>query len=287
MARQNLNIAAGKEAWDRLAGESSRGYSAFCAYRDMGPSRSLRKQAASDKPATNLRQLQYWCSRWWWVERCQRYDDYREKEIRAQNEKEQRDMHKRHSNVALLGMNIAVKGLETLLTNVQNGGGNINPADLTRLLETAVKVERMARVDSLQCTELKELSPVRRMGRPRLMIDWNTVDALCSVQCTMEEIASALGVSVDTIDRAVKRDHKMTFAEYFKEKRKAGFVSLRRKQFQTASNGNVAMQIWLGKQWLDQRDRQEVTQVNDPLAELLEEFRKEHARLPKDPDDPA
>jgi len=54
-------------------------------------------------------------------------------------------MHERHARVALLGMNVAVKGLERLLSKVQSGKGTVAPGDLTRLMDASVKVERLAR----------------------------------------------------------------------------------------------------------------------------------------------
>jgi hypothetical protein len=36
-----------------------------------------------------------------------------------------------------------------------------------------------------------------------------------------------------------------------------GTRSLRRLQYEAAKTGNVTMQIWLGKQWLGQKDRTE------------------------------
>lgn len=92
-------------------------------------------------------------------------------------------------------------------------------------------------------------------GRPRAVINWKALDALCMAQCTLTEIAAHLGVSEDTIERAVSRERGMSFAEYFEQKRKAGFASLRRKQHQIAMEGNVTMLIWLGKQWLGQSDK--------------------------------
>lgn len=94
-------------------------------------------------------------------------------------------------------------------------------------------------------------------GRPRIDIDWDVVSKLCGIQCTLAEIANFCEVSEDTIERACKRDHNMGFAEYFSQKRSSGTVSLRRKQYETAMNGNVTMQIWLGKQWLGQSDKLE------------------------------
>lgn len=94
------------------------------------------------------------------------------------------------------------------------------------------------------------------MGRPRKPIDWDQVDKLCAIQCTEEEIASVLGCSVDTICRSCKRKHGMTFADYFERKRKGGVASLRRRQWKEAvDEGNVAMLIWLGKQYLGQSEK--------------------------------
>src|SRR5208283_5240291 len=103
-------------------------------------------------------------------------------------------------------------------------------------------------------------------GRPRLEIDWSTFDALCAVQCTLAEIAAHFGVSEDTIERAVKREHSMSFADCFAQKRKGGFVSLRRKQWELAMAGNPTMLIFLGKQWLGQTDKQE---INVPLIRVV------------------
>lgn len=105
------------------------------------------------------------------------------------------------------------------------------------------------------------------MGRPIKIIDWTAFDKLCGIQCTLEEIASFFEVSEDTIERAVRREKKMSFADYFHQKRADGRISLRRVQYQKALGGNITMLIWLGKQYLnqsekvDQKINQEDTQV--------------------------
>lgn len=94
------------------------------------------------------------------------------------------------------------------------------------------------------------------MARPRKEIDWETVRKLCAIQCTGEEIASILDIDYDTLQRAVKREFNMSFADYFKKHSANGKISLRRKQYEVATSGNVPMLIWLGKQYLDQKDKQ-------------------------------
>src|ERR1035437_2216662 len=96
-------------------------------------------------------------------------------------------------------------------------------------------------------------------GRPRIEIDWAEFDRLCEVQCTLAELSAHFGVSEDTIERAVKREHGRSFADYFAQKRQAGFVYLRRKQYELAMAGNATMLIFPGKQNLGQCDKREVT----------------------------
>jgi hypothetical protein len=87
-----------------------------------------------------------------------------------------------------------------------------------------------------------------KLGRPKKVIDLDLVQKLAHIQCTHTEIASTLNVSVDTLTR------NKHFAEVYKRGTEGGRKSLRRLQFESAAKGNVTMQIWLGKQYLDQTD---------------------------------
>jgi len=95
-------------------------------------------------------------------------------------------------------------------------------------------------------------------GRPRKEIDFELIDILCEIQCTGEEIAHALGVDYDTLNRNIKERYRVGFSEYFKQKKGSGKSSLRRKQWEVAMAGNPVMLIWLGKNILDQTDKQEI-----------------------------
>jgi len=98
------------------------------------------------------------------------------------------------------------------------------------------------------------------------VIDWELVQKLAHIQCTQAEIASTVGVSVDTLHRHPE------FAEVYKRGAEGGRKSLRRMQFESATKGNVVMQIWLGKQYLGQADKQLVdTRVVRGLTDLTDE----------------
>jgi hypothetical protein len=103
------------------------------------------------------------------------------------------------------------------------------------------------------------------MGRPRKEINWTALDKLCHIQCTLSEIAGYHECSEDTIERAIKREKGVTFAEYYKTKSMGGKISLRRKQFQVAIDGDKGMLIWLGKQYLGQKERAEHEALNSDV----------------------
>jgi hypothetical protein len=92
------------------------------------------------------------------------------------------------------------------------------------------------------------------VGRPRKELDFDTVQKLCSIQCTALEIAGFFGVSVDTLDLRCKDWGYANFTDLFKVFGADGKISLRRWQMKAAEKGNSALLIWLGKQHLGQRE---------------------------------
>lgn len=84
-------------------------------------------------------------------------------------------------------------------------------------------------------------------------INRSTFENLCAIQCTKEEISSVLNISEDTLERWCKETYNQNFAVVFAEKKQVGKMSLRRSQWRLAEK-NPTMSIWLGKQYLGQRD---------------------------------
>jgi predicted transcriptional regulator len=84
-------------------------------------------------------------------------------------------------------------------------------------------------------------------GRPKIEIDVEILRNLCEIQCTVKEIAYVLGVSVDTLNR--------NYSEAIQAGKSQGKIALRRAQWRNAlEKNNVTMQIWLGKNVLNQTD---------------------------------
>ena len=102
------------------------------------------------------------------------------------------------------------------------------------------------------------------MARPKFKIDYEAVKKLASIMCTQDEIASCLGCDV----RTLQRDEE--FCRLYKEGRENGKMSLRRMQFKLAEK-SYAMAIFLGKQYLGQKDIVETNiESNGILSELTE-----------------
>lgn len=113
----------------------------------------------------------------------------------------------------------------------------------------------------------------RPVGRPKTKIDKDMFEKLCAMHCTLVEVAEFFDCSEDTIERWCKEKYGEDFADILKKKSAKGNISLRRSQFQSAESGNVTMQIWLGKQWLGQTDKQEVA-VSVEDDETVKEMEK-------------
>lgn len=108
------------------------------------------------------------------------------------------------------------------------------------------------------------------MARPKKQIDYDTVEKLASIQCTQEEIANFLNLSV----RTLQRDDE--FCRIYKKGMDNGRMSLRRTQFKLAEH-NTSMAIFLGKQYLGQKDIVETDNTKEisKVEELLTKIEKE------------
>ena len=108
-------------------------------------------------------------------------------------------------------------------------------------------------------------------GRPKIEIDYATVEKLANIQCTQEEFASFLGIS----SRTLLRDEQ--FKELFARGRVNGKMSLRRIQWKHAEK-SVPMAIWLGKQYLGQKDIIEASTTGETKINIVNS-------LPRDEDE--
>ena len=118
-------------------------------------------------------------------------------------------------------------------------------------------------------------------GRPKKEFDKKSFSDLVGLGCTQDEICwffrdtnTGKPANPDTISRWCKRTYGMNFQEY---KNKMGLMPLKiqlRKNQLSLSKKSASMAIWLGKQYLDQKDRIEATMSHEiedlgTLADML------------------
>lgn len=106
------------------------------------------------------------------------------------------------------------------------------------------------------------------MARPKANIDWSKVNKYLQAQCESVGIAGLLGISVDTLYNRCKTDNNMDYSVFVAQKKSEGKELLRAKQYQIAMEGDKTMLIWLGKQYLEQKDRPDITSAGDKIAPI-------------------
>ena len=118
-----------------------------------------------------------------------------------------------------------------------------------------------------------------RTGRPKKEFDAKTFVDLIGLGCGMDEICwffrdeSGKPANIDTISRWCKREFGVTFQEFRTQNGAQNLkLKLRRNQL-VLSEKSAAMAIFLGKQYLGQKDNPiEVTHVVTPIDEITKEI---------------
>lgn len=115
--------------------------------------------------------------------------------------------------------------------------------------------------------------------KDREVIDIEQIKAMCTIGCTVEEIAAILGTSTDWLSNEKASNPALALAmeQGYSNLR----MSLRRTQIELAQSGNATMLIWLGKQYLAQSDKQ-VVDNNTTISITVQKAMDELRNIPKD-----
>lgn len=103
---------------------------------------------------------------------------------------------------------------------------------------------------------------------PKPKVQKAAFEKLCALQCTLTEFCCYFDCDESTIERFCQAEYGMKFADVFRIKRGSGQISLRRTQWQLAEK-NAAMAIFLGKQFLGQRDTFPEEQTDNKALDAL------------------
>ena len=106
-------------------------------------------------------------------------------------------------------------------------------------------------------------------GQHGATINIEQFKSLCGMLCTETEICDFFGCSHDTINRWCHDNFNMTFGQAWGRFSSFGKISIRRNQFKLAET-NPTMAIWLGKQYLGQKDDKE--EESQPIDRIEVKF---------------
>jgi hypothetical protein len=131
------------ESWERLKGETSAAFAAFCTFRDVGPERNIRKAVDSVEKDEAKREKRYgvwrnWSTQFHWRERAADYDRYIEKLKQAELRKTIEAQGEQHRAVTGKMLEVVKKKLDTM--NPQE----LTQGSVTEWVQTAIKAEREA-----------------------------------------------------------------------------------------------------------------------------------------------
>lgn len=135
--------------------------------------------------------------------------------------------------------------------------------------------------DAVQSQE-EVKTKVPGFGRPKVEFSWETFDSLCLIQCTGEEIAAVLNVTMDILEKRCVETWGVTFAERYRVKSQFGKVSLRRRQYREAMEGGRMLKH-LGEHWLEQRPKFDPND-GSPASVLVNWLQAQSKKKPDDAD---
>jgi hypothetical protein len=131
------------ESWERLSGESSGAFAAFCAFRDFGPERNIRKAVEGVEREEAVRAKRYrvwrnWSTQFRWRERAADFDRYMEKLKQAELRKTIEAQGEMHRKVTGKMLEVVSKKLDSMNPDELTQGG------VTEWVQTAIRAEREA-----------------------------------------------------------------------------------------------------------------------------------------------
>ncbi len=160
--RQRVKDAAGKNVY-----ETARAYDLFKQYAAMGAKRSFVKLCV--KVGKSRQYIERLASRWKWAERTRAFDSHVSDIETAAFIGERQAMARRQAQLAVLGQNIATRGLMQLQEDLQAEAARrrLKVHELVRLLEVSTRLERTNRGEPDEDQVASITVHIEQQRRPR------------------------------------------------------------------------------------------------------------------------
>lgn len=153
MSRHVYRAPAGRPPWERQDREGPKAWEAFVVYRDLGSERSLR--LVSERLGKNSSYIESLSVQHNWVNRAAAWDAELDAKARRAQIAEVKQMRKRHAGFAVSMQGKAMDALKSLPKD------ELKAADISRMMEVATKIERIARGDVGEVIEEREGEPMQ------------------------------------------------------------------------------------------------------------------------------
>jgi len=134
--------------WEKQKWESSKPFSYFCYYRDLGPLRSIEKVAR--KFTKSSRVMKKYSSKFNWVKRCEFYDEHVEEMKRLEKEEEIKKLAREQIKDADKLIKKSGKIIDILPDDV------ISPHEATKMMSLGYRLKRQGLGLPDKITESKE-----------------------------------------------------------------------------------------------------------------------------------
>lgn len=180
--------------WEQAPGETDTAFGAFVSYRDMGRKRSLRlcaEEVYADHAGTaetHRRLVASWSSPNRWVARCAEYDAFNDYTRWRERQDDIRLMERRHANTAVMLQKVALERLELLPAS------SMNARDVVSFLKEGVMMERLARGEATERTELggTEGRPIELSAVPASQLVRERLETMQSNRAEVQALTEGL-----------------------------------------------------------------------------------------------
>lgn len=135
------------QPWEMQSTDTPKSWEAFVVYRDM-EKRSLAKVA--DKLGKSIKLIERWSQKHNWVERVAAWDEEKDRLIRIELTKDIGAMRKRHADLAAAMLVKAARAMQKIPDD------EIKASDISRMIETATKLERISKGDVGEVVEERD-----------------------------------------------------------------------------------------------------------------------------------
>ncbi len=127
---------SGHDPWERQDDESPAAFTAFAAYRDLGPARSITRVARELDKSRAL--LGRWSSAYAWVLRAKAWDREQDRTFLAEQRQARKEAARRHAKLAQALQSKALARMQQLDPR------ELSPDQLLRYIAVATDIERRA-----------------------------------------------------------------------------------------------------------------------------------------------